>query len=369
MKKFSVILSALAMTASAQAANSLEYDFRGDWQSLDYNDAAITTAPTTVADSTRFYLKVGRLQYKGSINDRYSYVGRLAFNKPAVDSATSNSKRDSLNSSVELAYITDKMSDMFSLSLGKFNTEIGGFEGATSGADLYMVSPYYQHSAVKTLTGANLGINESGAKNILYMTGVKGTLTFDQTQNVHFLATNNAVSDPTDASGNFNQNRGLMGIIWKGSFMEKTFQSILSYHEVSPQSSTANPDNKHSFLSAGIKYDSSWVGSLEYNTTSYKDGATGKSDSVYAAILKLGYKMDQWTPRLEFFTSEEKIEIASTATNKFTGVGAVLEYKPTAENFRYHIAYNNVTTKPATGDDQTRTEIVVGARLLGDMLK
>lgn len=369
MKQIMLVMGLLVASMSAQAANSLEFDFRGDMQSIDYNAAA------GKSDYSRFYLKTGRLQYKGSINERFSYVLRLGFYKPSVDVVTTggtkpeNSKRDNLNSSVEYAYVTDKMSDMFSLSLGKFNTEIGGFEGATSSADLYLVSPYYNHSSDVGIAGLNnFGINESGPKNLLYMTGVKGTFTFAETQNIHLVVVNN-IADATDAGGKFNQNRGMTGVIWKGGFMEKTLTGLLSYHEVSPQG--GNEKNKHNFMSAGIKYDSDWIGSLEYSTTTYKDGANDTKDSVSAAVAKVGYKMEQWTPRLEFFSSEEKLEVGQTSpvTNKFTGYGAVVEYKPTAENFRYHVAYNTITYKPTAGDDQMRTEIVVGARLLGDFLK
>lgn len=362
MKALLALFSGLFAFASVQA-NTLNYDFRGDWQGVTYNNA------TGLPDYTRFYLKTGRLDFKGNLNERFSYQLRWGFNKPAVDSATSNSKRDALNSSVEYAYVTDKMSDSFALSLGKVNTEIGGLEAATAGPDLYLVSPNHQHSAVKTLSGANLGVNQSGAANILYMTGVKGDFSFSD-QHIYLMVLNN-IADATDAAGNLNQDRGLMGLTWKGAFLDKTLTGLLSYHEVSPQSATGDAGNKHTFMSAGVKYDSAdWGGSLEYNTTTYKEGVSGNKDDLSSGVAKIAYKLEQWTPRLEFFTSEEKITIGATpGTNKYMGYGAVLEYKPTAENFRYHLAYNNITAKPHTGDDQIRTEVVLGARLLGDFLK
>ncbi|HEY8269309.1 MAG TPA: porin [Pseudobdellovibrionaceae bacterium] len=362
MKAILALLSGLTAFASAHA-NTLNYDFRGDWQSYTYNTAA------GLPDSTRFYLKTGRLDFKGNLNDRFSYQLRWGFYKPAVDTGITNAKRDSLNSSVEYAYVTDKMSDLFALSLGKVNTEIGGLEGATAGPDLYLVSPNYQHTAVKTLSGANIGINQSGASNILYMTGAKGDFNFLD-QHIYVMVLNN-IADSADPAGNFNQNRGLMGLTWKGSFFDKALTGLASYHEVSPQSATGDTGNKHNFISAGVKYDtSSWVGSLEYTTTTYKDGASGNKDTLTSEIAKFGYKLDQWTPRLELFSSEEEIGIGTTTgTNKFMGYGVVVEYKPTAENFRYHLAYNTISAKPISGDTQTRTEIVLGARLLGDFLK
>jgi phosphate-selective porin O/P len=369
MKTLWTLLGAILISASAHA-NSLAYDFRGDWQSIDFNDKA------GLPDYTRFYLKTGRLYLKGNVNDRFSYDLRWGFYKPAVDtvSATgvpSNSKRDGLNSSVEYASITDKMSDMFSLTLGKIYTEIGGFEGVSSGAELYMVSPLYLHQAVTDLDGKNYGVSEPGPKNLLYMTGAKGDFSFDD-QHIVLVAVNN-ISDSFEGTY-FNQNRGMTGILWKGGFLDKALTGILSYHTVNPQN--GNKDDNHQYLSAGVKYEvSTWVGSLEYNTTTYKDGTSGNKDTLYAAIAKFGYKMDNWTPRLELFTSEEKTEtLATNGTNKFMGYGAVLEYKPTPENVRYHVAVNNITSKPfatatRTDGEQTRLEIVLGARMYGDFLK
>lgn len=371
-KTLRMFFGALALSASAQAANSLGYDFRGDWQSIDYNDAA------SLPDYSRFYLKVGRLYFNGNINDRFSYNLRWGFYKPAVDyvntttGAPADSRRDNLNSSVEYANVVDKMSDMFSLMLGKFNTEIGGFEGATSGADLYMVTPIYSHSAVKTLDGKNYGINEGGQRNLLYMTGAKGDFSFSD-QHIYLVAVNN-ISDSLEG-GNFDQNRGMNGVVWKGAFMDKTLTGLLGYHTVSPQN--GNKDDKHEFIAAGLKYENTnWVGSLEYLYTDYKDGASGNKDTVAATLFKLGYKFDQWTPRLEIFSSEEKTgTLAVNGTNKFMGYSGILEYKPTPENVRYHIAVNSITTKPfeitgtRTDAQQTRMEIVLGTRLYGDFLK
>ena len=366
MKVFFTALCALALSGSAHAVSTLGYDLRADYQFVNYNDAANFPA------YQRFYLKTGRLYFKGNLNERISYEVRWAFSKPAVETTPiANAGRDSLNSSVEYANVTDKMSDMFALTVGKFNTEMGGFEGATSGSDLYLVTPNYGHQAALTLTGKNLGINQSGANNLLYATGIKGDFTTND-QHIYILATNNQ-GDAQDANNKFNQNRGILGMTWKATFAEKTWGALISYHEVSPQAQVVatDPGNKHSFISVGAKYEKDdYFGMLDYSTTEYKDGLSGSKDTLWSALFKLGYKIDQWTPRLEVYTAEESVGIgATTGKNKFMGYGAVLEYKPTADNFRYHVAYNSVTTKPIAGNDLMKSEIVVGARLFGDFLK
>jgi hypothetical protein len=369
-----MISGLLIATAGTASAGSISYDFRADYSSMSYNADNLPT-------NSRFLLRTGRLDFKGALNESLTYQARWAFNKPATYGATAttatNQNRDSLNNSVELAFITHKVSDLFTLSLGKFNTEIGGFEGATSGADLYLTSPMYTHtgpgntvgaSATGTLAGGNFATNSS-TNNLLYGAGLKATVTAMEGQTLSLVATNNS-ADATEGT-NPSQNRGLLGAIYKGVFMDKALTGLLSYHELSTQA--PNTLGKHTFMSAGVKVDMlPWAATLEFQTTDFKAdavGVTGK-DNLNVVIGKLAFTSGMWTPRLEAFTGEEKREIGTTETNRFTGLGAVLEYKPTDDNFRYHVAFNTIASKPEnTANEVTRNEIVVGARLFGDFLK
>ncbi|UXR65312.1 OprO/OprP family phosphate-selective porin [Bdellovibrio bacteriovorus] len=324
----------------------------------DYRDSALK-------DFTKFYFKTGRLDYQGKATDDLSFRVRLAFNKDATTGV------DSTQTAVEYAFLTHKMSDMFSLSVGKVNSDIGGFEGATSGADLYLTSQFYTLKgpngdlATRAATAAGTGHN-IGTTDLLYMTGVKGTFTFAD-QNITLLATDEAT--PVRASGvAAEQNSSLMGAIWRGAFMDKAFMTNLSYHTMN---GPADGD-KHQLMAAGVMWNANpWMFSADYLMSEFKEDASGDKDTVTSIVAKFAYSgWEKWTPRLEFQTSEEKIEIGGTATNKFIGYGAVLEYKPyTDTNFRYHLAYNNVKEEPETGDDITSQEIVLGARLMADFLK
>ncbi|HWU41806.1 MAG TPA: hypothetical protein VN132_00170, partial [Bdellovibrio sp.] len=139
---------------------------------------------------------------------------------------------------------------------------------------------------------------------------------------------------------------------------------------LSPFNYTSNDKTK--MYTAGIKWDAlPFMASLEYNgqTSDYK--TTGSfTDKIDSFILKAAYTgWDNWTPRLEFTSTQEKVDSAN-ATNKFTGYGAVVEYKPRKDDiFRYHLAYQNIKEAPETGSDRIRQEIVLGARMMGDFLK
>lgn len=358
MKKFLIATLTTAAAISAQAG-SLSLDMRADYNSTTYNVEA------GKSNFTRYYFKTGRLDYQGKATEDLSYRARLAFTKDATVTAD----YDATQTAVEYAYLTHKLSDMFSLTVGKFNTEFGGFEGATSGADLYLTSEFYTRTAPTSATtsaAGKLSVYNLGTTNLLYATGVKGTFSFAG-QQIHLMATNES-SNATVAGPSSDQNSSLMGVAWRGAFAEKALNFVVSYHTM------AGPvkDDKHQFMVAGVMWNSAPVMvSADYLVSEFKQDASGKKDTMTSIVAKLAYTgWEQWTPRLEFTSSEDKQEISSAVSNKFTGMGAVLEYKPyNDQTFRYHIAYNNITEKPNTGNDIKKDEVVVGARLLADFLK
>lgn len=348
MKKF--LIAAIATTVASTAhAGSLNLDLRADYNSTTYTDSS-------QKDFTKFYFKTGRLDYQGKANDDLSFRVRLAFNKDATRLNT-----DSAQTAVEYAFLTHKMSEYFSLSAGRFNTEFGGFEGATSGADLYLTSQFYTRKG----PNGNLAAGVFGTADLLYMTGVKGTFTFGD-QSIHVLGTNEKFKE---AATPMDQNQSMYGAIWRGAFMEKALMTNLSYHTMN---GPADGDTNQ-FMAAGVMWNSKPVMvSLDYLMSEFKEDASGDKDTVTSIVAKFAYSgWEQWTPRLEVVSSEEKLETAGTVTNKFMGYGAVLEYKPyTDVNFRYHLAYNYQKEElDAGGDDPVSQEIVLGARLMADFLK
>jgi hypothetical protein len=110
---------------------------------------------------------------------------------------------------------------------------------------------------------------------------------------------------------------------------------------------------------------------FDYLRAEFKDAALGKKDATTSMVAKIAYTgFEQWTPRLEFTSTEDKQKIAGSITNRFMGYGAVLEYKPYNDiNFRYHVVYNKITETPESGDRITKDTIIVGARLMADFLK
>lgn len=362
MKTLFFSILALAIGASAQAG-SISLDFRADHNSTTYTDSSLS-------DFNKFYFKTGRIDFQGKATDDVSFRVRFAFNK---DATTTNTV-DGVQAATDYAYLSDKVSDWFTLTVGKFNTEVGGFEAAAASADQYLLSESYT-KALLTDTGiaglsaaTGYGVNVIANKDVHYLTGVKATFTFNG-QTVHIMATDKPASTVGAAgSTSTNQNSSLMGAAWKGLFLEKALSLNLSYHTMEGPST----NDKHQFMAAGFMWNSAPITfSTEYLTTEFKEDASSNKDSINSIVAKLAYTgIENWLPRLEFTSSEVKREIGGDITNRFMGYGAVLEYKPYPDTtFRYHIAYNNITEKPDTGSDIKKDEVVVGARLMADFLK
>lgn len=342
MKKFLLTIAMTAMASSA-FAGSLNLDARVDYNATTFNSEA--TAP----DFTKFYFKTGRLDYAGKLNDDVSFRVRWSFTKDQAPAL-----RDSLPAGIELAYITQKFNDNFSMTFGKMGSEIGGFEGLTSGADLYLLSEAYSKKDGNSTTIASV----FGTSDMLYLTGAKATYAFNgQTISLATYDAEQNVGTPTVLA----QNYGVSGLVYRGNFMEKSLQFIASYHTSSP-----NSDDKYNWYAAGVKWDSAPItASVDYVVTQHD---TTTDDKITSIIGKLAYTgIEQWIPRLEVTSSESEI---ASVKNKYMGYGVVAEYVPKKEEtFRYHVAINQVKESPDTGDDLERTEIIVGTRLLADFLK
>ncbi|MDE6799983.1 MAG: OprO/OprP family phosphate-selective porin, partial [Phocaeicola sp.] len=109
-------------------------------------------------DEAAFKLNRVRLEILGSFSEQFSYHFRQSYNKYSNPHSL-----DNLSSSIEYAFVNWKMSNLFSLMVGKQFLSLGGYE-------------YYVNSIkVREFSDFN---NNVGA----YQAGVTGTLNFSPTQ-------------------------------------------------------------------------------------------------------------------------------------------------------------------------------------------
>ena len=353
------ILAALvtASLGSMAFAGSLSLDARGEMESANQNDAAKAAGSSNY---TRFNLQTLRLDGKGNLTDATSFRLRFRFNNGAL--ATQN-QRDSLNSAIDFAYIQHKVMDNLSFQLGKFGTDIGGVEGMTSGADLYFTSAAY-----------------SDESSLRYATGLKAIYMIED-QEISAMIMNESVDADSNGAttGGFNQTRNAAGIVYKGSFMDKTLMPVLSYHEdnLQPTDTTGSAafiDRKYTYAAAGVKWEFSPIFvEADYLYNTYKNKSVmDETDKTTSMVATLGYRMENIIGKLKYEGSEAEVKAAGGASTKtkYNGYQVAVEYLPTNDkNFRYHVAYVSRDTKPEVGDTRTTQSVFVGPRLLADFLK
>lgn len=375
MKK--LLLTTFVMTAMGAAAHAgtISMDARADYESNTYNDAA------NKRNSTRFNLQTVRLDAKGNMNESTSYRIRYRLNNPSsgVNGSTAAPTyrlTDSASKALDFAYIEHKLMDNLSLQMGKFTTDIGGIEGLTTGPDLYFTSVAYgEQNPLRYATGAKLMyIMESNEFDVMAFN-----------QETDAIATN-----PDNTTTSFAQNHQAYGVVWKGSFMDKSLSPVLSWHNDNMQpsatgacpaagaASSAACSQENNFYSAGLKWDwSPFFVEADYLYDTFKDkSVVGETDKTSSAVVTLGARMEQWVGKLKYENSEAEVFSAGAGSRKdhYQGYQAAVEYLPSNEKyFRYHVAYISRDVKPdktgTAGDTQNTQTVLVGTRILADFLK
>lgn len=379
-----LLLAIVAVTIQVHAGN-LNLDMRSDMLSQDYNDAALAGGAGTGVDNYRFYIQTGRVDYKGSLNEKISFRLRIRF---AGKDQTAMAKRDSSDATLDFANAAYKLSDLVSVTVGKYGSDIGGFEGTTPGPDLYFTSEAFSGGGFlgtgQGTSPAN-GLKLGGYANLIYLTGAKLAFVFNDLNTINLMVgdldaatgrSTNAAYIASDVlqGGNTSQNKSLLGASYFGNFMDKTLAVIASYH-----AQTIAEDVSSTFSSLGLGYTMGPVAiQANYSLNAYNSivGAFKPKDQLNSAVLKVTYTIDPTlSAQVKITSSDEKFDQSSAtaiaATNKYTGYGAAIEWKPKADDvFRYHAAYQSRNETPDNGGDSRQlTEAIVGMRIYADFMK
>ncbi len=337
-----IIAMSVACVAFAGTAN---LDFRFDSDSSSYNNAAKAAGSTA---GTNYLMKVGRLEFLGKLNEEVTYRLRIRFDKPA---STVLHKTDNFSSQVDYAFIQNKLADGLSLTLGKFASEIGAIEGNTTTPDIYLPSQVYQQ----------IMTNE-----FLYVSGAKFTVSYDIHEASIFVFNQ---SEATTAE----QSKASYGLVYKGSFKDKTILPVLGYLSDEKQS-LIGVDSKISttITSAGTKWDPKpYYLSFDYLIFSEKNvTALGTNDSWTSLILEAGYDFEGIVPKLKYETTDKKTDSATTVREKTDGISVGVEYRPYGqESFRYHLMVTQLNIKADGSDSRYEQHFLVGTRIYADFLK
>lgn len=386
MRKYLLLpLVAAVMGAQAQAG-SISFDSRAELEVNQYNDSAETVPSGLKRDSHRFVLQTLRLDSKGNFTDDTSFRLRFRLNQSSTSGLGTQNAQDNLNSAIDYAFIQHKWMDGLAFQLGKFGTDIGGIEGMTSGADLYLTS--YAYNGTRLRTNATTGsVNYAETNPLRYATGAKLIYAIGDHE-LSAMVTNQETA-AVDTSGTFYQTHDAYGLVLKGNFMDKALTPVLSYHEDNVQgtgqpgtgtATVAGADKKYTFAAAGARYDMGLLFfELDYLYNTFKNRTTlDETDKTNTIVGTLGGRYDRYVFKLKADSSRPEIftSTGTSITPTVMGYQAALEFLPTGDkNFRYHLVYiqrdvkGDVPGGGSVNDTQTQQQVLVGMRIFADFLK
>ncbi len=355
-----LLMSALVVLTATTASAALKLSGRIDLDNTSYNDKYLGSPATTFKARAQKMALIA----DGKINDQTMYALELEFAGAAQASAGGN--RSGLNNGVKAAYVTHMPAENVGLTLGKFFSDIGGWEGQPSSADMYITSQYQ---------GMAPDYN-----------GVKLAWSNDMMS----VALHYAHKDDSPA-GQYENTGALAGLVYTGWFMEKALGVMASYHagkvdeKVAVGVPASEKDITENFATVGVKYDAQpVVVSLDVNMYALENAIMGSyvadasKTALTSLVLGAGYNLGNLTPKLQVssevadYKPSEATALNPNVKTTTTKIGLALEYKPVAESdFRYHVAYTtaNAKTDISGSEAQIENHFIIGARFSADVLK
>jgi|GEM_PF-1960289 len=346
--KTTYLFAFLTFFSSAPVLAGAQLDIRMDHVSRSGNKES------GIKPSSAFQIQRARLLMKGNLGELNEYTVRLHL----LNSAEAKRTRDAASTFIDYAFIKRKLSDELSLSVGKIILGMGGIEATINPADYYLVS----------VAGGELS-------SIYWAGGAALEAAFD-VHNIK-LAVANLSEDVFDAGGTtLEQSRHLVGLVYTSKLMDGMIQPNLSYYSEKFESSATSGTKDNSYLAAGARLNFEPITlDLDYLNNKFtsdpKVNAAKVNTNSIIANLRYGI-MEASSILLKLESSTAKtLDTALLETDKkVTGTTLAYEYKPSKEeNWRAHVAVTQASTKPATGDTKMEQKLMVGMRMVADILK
>lgn len=336
-----VCLLAIFLFTSLSRAD-VTAELRFDFEDHTFNDAY------NMANYSTFRVNRARLKIDSAIDDYFSYYIRLNLNSSIVvdPTATSNitnkSAADNTTDLLEFAYLNYKIGPELLLTMGKMGTLTGGMEGLHNGGDVYVYSQ--SNPAWGQYTGLGL------------------TYFYHDHSLIAHLANQEVPYKDLTKGSSYAQKRLAWAVQYYGMFLDKSFHVIASYLNSKPHNSTLEQQDD-SFLAVGVKYQQpDYYIELDQLVNTFKNKTTaGTTDSTTGIVASAAVKTNQFQTGLKYAADSSKISDVKSAD--YNTIGVFTEYHPFSEKeMNVHAAFNNITTRPAIGENKTEQQILVGIK-------
>lgn len=296
-------------------------------------------------DISKFNMRQFRIEAKGKINDWLSYRWRQRLNR----SNTGNGNIDNLPTSIDVAGIGVKLTDEFSMFIGKQCAAYGGIEFDLNPIEIYEYSDMIENMS-NFLTGVNFAYNLSDNHQLQLQILNSMNTTFANTYNVGTTGVRQSQAPlvyTLNWNGSFLDNA--FKTRWSASLMNEAKGKNMYYYALGNEFTQGRFNMFFDFMYSNEELDRNGIMSNITNSSKYRNAVNAQYMSL---VTKLNYR---FAPRWNAFV-EGMYETASLKNNlkdintgdidfykgKYRtsyGYFAGLEYYPMESNLHFFLTY------------------------------
>ena len=312
---------------------NLYMNMNGSFDAM-FNDAGF--------DQGKFNMRQLRIESKGNVNEWLSYRWRQRLNRPN----NGGDNIDNLPTSIDIAGIGVKLSDKFSLFLGKQCAAYGGFEFDANPIEIYEYSDMIEYMS-NFMTGINIGYDFMPGQQINFQ--VLNSLNGPFTEMYHFdpvlMATLNVEASKLPMVYTLNWNGNFNNVFktrWSASLMSQAKDKNLYYIALGNELTLGKFNMYLDFMYSNDAIDR---GGIITEIRGLEFGHNVYNTSYMSLVTKLNYRVaDKWNVFVKGMyetasVTEESILVAKGKYRTSLGYLGGIEYYPMESNLHFFLTY------------------------------
>ena len=293
-------------------------------------------------DQGKFNMRQLRIESKGNVNEWLSYRWRQRLNRPNNGSGNI----DNLPTSIDIAGIGVKLSDKFSLFLGKQCAAYGGFEFDANPIEIYEYSDMIEYMS-NFMTGINIGYDFMPGQQINFQ--VLNSLNGPFSKMYHFdpvlMATLNVEASKLPMVYTLNWNGNFNNVFktrWSASLMSQAKEKNLYYIALGNELTLGKFNMYLDFMYSNDAIDR---GGIITEIRGYELGHNVYNTSYMSLVTKLNYRVaDKWNVFVKGMyetasVTEESVLVAKGKYRTSLGYLGGIEYYPMESNLHFFLTY------------------------------
>jgi hypothetical protein len=289
-------------------------------------------------DISKFNMRQFRIEAKGKINDWLSYRWRQRLNRPN----TGSGNIDNLPTSIDVAGIGVKVTDDFSMFIGKQCAAYGGIEFDLNPIEIYEYSDMIENMS-NFLTGVNFAYNLSDNHQLQLQILNSMNTTFANTYNLGTTGVKQSQA-PLVYTLNWNGSyfNNAFKTRWSASLMNEAKGKNVYYYALGNEFTQGKFNMFFDFMYSNEELDRNGIMSTITNSGKYGNAVNAQYMSL---VTKLNYRFaPRWNAFVEgmYETAALKNDLTGFSKGKYRtsyGYFAGVEYYPMESNLHFFLTY------------------------------